>query len=283
MPAEMTGRVCVITGASRGIGKASAEALASLGASLVLVCRQRADGDKVASEIATRRSVAADVVAADLSSQTEIRRAAAQIRQRHPAVHVLINNAGVFTHRRELTVDGLEQQFAVNHLAYFLFTNLLLDRLLAAAPSRIINVASGAHSGSQLDFSDLQGERRYDGNRAYSQSKLANILFTYELARRLRGTGVTANCLHPGVIATKLLANYMGVPAAGGALARTFGASPEEGADTILFLASSPEVEGVSGKYFEHRLPRRSSPQSYDEAAARRLWQVSEQQTGLSS
>ncbi len=130
-----------------------------------------------------------DVVAADLSSQTEIRRAAAEIRERHPAVHVLINNAGVFTRRRELTVDGLEQQFAVNHLAYFLFTNLLLDCLRDGAPSRIINVSSGAHSGSQLDFADLQGERSYDGNRAYSRSKLANILFTYELARRLRGSG----------------------------------------------------------------------------------------------
>jgi len=279
----MTGRVCVVTGASRGIGKASAEALASLGACLVLVCRQQADGDKVASEIADRHPAGVDVVAADLSSQTEIRRAAAQIRQRHPAVHVLINNAGVFTHRRELTVDGLEQQFAVNHLAYFLFTNLLLDRLRAAAPSRIINVASGAHSGSQLDFSDLQGERRYDGNRAYSQSKLANILFTYELARRLRGTGVTANCLHPGVIATKLLANYMGVPAAGGTPARTFGAKPEKGAETIVYLASSREVEGVSGKYFVNKRAVTSSRESYDEAAARRLWEVSEGLTGISN
>jgi len=281
MHAEMTGRVCVITGASRGIGKASAEALASLGASLVLVCRQRADGDKVASEIAGRHPVAVDVVAADLSSQAEIGRAAAQIRERHPTVPVLINNAGVFTHRRELTVDGLEQQFAVNHLAYFLFTNLLLDPLRAAAPSRIINVSSGAHSGSQLDFTDLQGERRYDGNRAYSQSKLANILFTYELARGLTGTGVTANCLHPGVIATRLLANYMGVPVAGTALARTFGAKPEKGAETIVYLASSPEVEGVTGKYFVNQRPVASSRESYDEAVARRLWEVSERLTGI--
>jgi NAD(P)-dependent dehydrogenase (short-subunit alcohol dehydrogenase family) len=278
----MTGRVCVITGASRGIGKASAEALASLGASLTLVCRQQADGDRVASEIAGRHPAALDVVAADLSSQSDIRRAAARIRERHPAVHVLINNAGVFTRRRELTVDGLERQFAVNHLAYFLFTNLLLDPLRAAAPSRIINVSSGAHSGSHLDFADLQGERRYDGNRAYSQSKLANILFTYELARRLRGTGVTANCLHPGVIATRLLADFMGVPAAGGALARTFGAKPEKGAETIVYLASSHEVEGVTGKYFVNQRPVASSRESNDEAAARRLWEVSEQLTGIS-
>ncbi|MFL5490939.1 MAG: SDR family oxidoreductase [Gemmatimonadales bacterium] len=282
MPAEMTGRVCVITGASRGIGKASAEALAGLGASLVLVCRRQADGDKVASEI-SRRSAEPDVVAADLSSQSEIRRAAGEIRERHPTLHVLINNAGVFTHRRQLTVEGLEQQFAVNHLAYFLFTNLLLDCLKAAAPSRIINVSSGAHSGSHLDFADLQGERGYDGNRAYSQSKLANILFTYELARRLRGTGVTANCLHPGVIATRLLADYMGVPAAGGALARTFGAKPEKGAETIVYLASSQEVEGVTGKYFVNKRPVTSSRESNDEAAARRLWEVSERLTGISN
>ncbi len=283
MPAEMTGRVCVITGASRGIGKASAVALAGLGASLVLVCRQQADGDKVAGEISRRPAAVPDVVAADLSSQTEIRRAAAQIRERHPVVHVLINNAGVFTRRRELTVDGLERQFAVNHLAYFLFTNLLLDCLRAGAPSRIINVSSGAHSGSQLDFADLQGERSYDGNRAYSQSKLANILFTYELARRLRGTGVAANCLHPGVIATRLLADYMGVPVAGDALARTFGAKPEKGAETIVYLASSQEVEGVTGKYFVNKSPVTSSRESNDEAAARRLWDVSERLTGISN
>jgi NAD(P)-dependent dehydrogenase (short-subunit alcohol dehydrogenase family) len=278
----MTGRVCVITGASRGIGKASARALAGLGASLVLVCRRQADGDKVASEISRPSAALPDVVAADLSSQSEIRRAAGEIRERHPAVHVLINNAGVFTRRRQLTVDGLEQQFAVNHLAYFLFTNLLLDCLRAGAPSRIINVSSGAHSGSHLDFADLQGERSYDGNRAYSQSKLANVLFTYELARRLRGTGNTANCLHPGVIATRLLADYMGVPAAGGALARTFGAKPEKGAETIVYLASSQEVEGVTGKYFVNKKPVTSSRESYDEAAARRLWEVSERLTGIS-
>ena len=281
MPADLTGRVCVITGASRGIGKASAEALADLGANVVLVCRRQADGDKVASEISRRSAAVPDVVEADLSSQSEIRRAAGEIRERHPAVQVLINNAGLFTRRRQLTVDGLEQQFAVNHLAYFLFTNLLLDCLRAGAPSRIINVSSGAHSGSQLDFADLQGERSNNGNRAYSQSKLANILFTYELARRLRGTGVTANCLHPGVIATRLLADYMGMPAAGGALARTFGAKPEKGAETIVYLASSQEVEGVTGKYFVNKRPVTSSRESYDEAAARRLWEVSERLTGI--
>jgi NAD(P)-dependent dehydrogenase (short-subunit alcohol dehydrogenase family) len=280
---NMTGRVCVVTGASRGIGRAAAGGLARQGASVVLVVRRSEDGMKVSREISAAGGPTPEVVSADLSSQTSVRDAVAELRHRYPHLHVLINNAGIITRQRELTVDRIEKQFAVNHLAYFLLTNLLLGQLLAGAPSRIINVSSGAHAGATLDFDDLQGERGYDATRAYSQSKLANILFTYELSRRLRGTGVTANCLHPGVIGTKLLADYMGVPVAGGALARTFGASPEEGADTILFLASSPEVEGVSGKYFERRLPRRSSPQSYDEAAARRLWQLSEQLTGLSS
>jgi NAD(P)-dependent dehydrogenase (short-subunit alcohol dehydrogenase family) len=280
---DMTGRVCVVTGATRGIGRATVEGLAVRGASVVLIARRSEDGMKVSREIARAGGATPDIVSADLSSQASIQHAAAELKQRHPRLHVLINNAGIITRDRELTVDGIEKQFAVNHLAYFLLSNLLLDQLLAGAPSRIINVSSGAHAGATLDFDDLQGERGYNASKAYGQSKLANILFTYELARRLHGTGVAVNCLHPGVIGTKLLADYMGVPVAGGALARTFGASPEQGADTIIFLASSAEVEGISGKYFERRRPRRSSPESYDEAAARRLWQVSEQLTGLSS
>jgi NAD(P)-dependent dehydrogenase (short-subunit alcohol dehydrogenase family) len=277
----MTGRICVVTGASRGIGRAAAEALARLGAAVVLVCRRQSDGAEIARELAPEAAEPPDVVTADLSSQASIRLAASQIRNRYPRLHVLINNAGVFTRQRKVTVDGLELQFAVNHLAYFLLTNLLLDQLDAGSPSRIINVSSGAHAGARLDFDDLQGERGYDGNRAYSQTKLANILFTYELARRVRGSGVTANCLHPGVIGTRLLADYMGVPVAGGALARTFGAKPEKGAETIVYLASSPEVEGVSGKYFVNRKAAASSRESYDEAIARRLWEVSERLTNL--
>jgi retinol dehydrogenase 14 len=283
MTNPMLGRVCVVTGANRGIGRASAQALVELGANVLLVCRRQRDGEEASRAMASRGAEPPEVVAADLSSQASIREAAARIRERHPELHVLVNNAGVFTHRRELTVDGLERQFAVNHLAYFFLTNLLLDRLKAGAPSRIVSVSSGAHAGAALDFDDLQGERSYDGNLAYSRSKLANILFTYELARRLQGTGVTANCLHPGVIATKLLADYMGVPMAGGALARTFGAKPEKGAETIVYLASSPEVEGVSGRYYVNKKPVASSRESYDEAAARRLWEASERLTGLSS
>jgi NAD(P)-dependent dehydrogenase (short-subunit alcohol dehydrogenase family) len=279
----MAGRICVVTGATRGIGRASAAGLGRLGATVVLIARRREDGERTSREIADHSTVPPAVVTADLASQASIREAAAELRRLYPHLHVLVNNAGLITRRRELTVDGLELQFAVNHLAYFLLTNLLLDQLKAGAPSRIINVSSGAHSGARLDFDDLQGERGYDGNRAYSRTKLANILFTYELARRLQGTGVTANCLHPGVIGTQLLADYMGIPIAGRALARTFGASPEKGAETIIYLATSPDVETVTGKYFEAKRERRSSRESYDEAAARRLWDVSESLTSLSS
>lgn len=278
----MSGRICVVTGANRGIGRATAEGLARMGAKVVLVCRRKEDGEAASREIAARAPVAPDVVAADLSSQLSIRQAAGYIRGRYSSLHVLINNAGVIPSRREVTVDGLELQFAVNHLAYFLFTNLLLPQLKAGSPSRIINVSSGAHSQAAIDFDDLQAQRRYQPKAVYGRSKLANILFTYELSRRLAGTGVTANCLNPGVVATKMLADYMGVPLAGPALARTFGATPEEGAETSIYLACSPEVESVTGKYFERKQPTASSHASHDEAVARRLWAVSERLTGLS-
>ena len=281
MAADMTGRVCVVTGANRGIGRATAEGLARLGAKVILVCRSKEDGETASREIGARYSVIPDVVTADLSSQASIRRAAADLQVRYPRLHVLINNAGVIPRRREVTVDGLEMQLAVNHLAYFLLTNLLLPQLMAGAPSRIINVSSGAHTHAGMDFDDLQAERGYDPKQVYSRSKLGNILFTYELARRLRGTGVTANCLNPGVVATGMLADYMGVPSAAG-LGSTFGATPEEGAETSIYLASSAEVERVTGKYFERRQARRSSRESYDEAPARRLWEISERLTSAS-
>lgn len=281
MPADMTGRVCVVTGANRGIGRATAEGLAELGAKVILLCRSKEDGEAVAHEIGDQHPVIPEVVTADLSSQASIRRAATDLQGRYARLHVLINNAGVIPRRREVTVDGLEMQLAVNHLAYFLLTHLLLPQLKAGAPSRIINVSSGAHTHAGMDFDDVQAERGYDPKQVYSRSKLANILFTYELARRLRGTGVTANCLNPGVVATGMLADYMGV-ASGAGLSSSFGASPEEGAETSIYLASSAEVERVTGKYFERKQARRSSRESYDEAPARRLWDLSERMTGAS-
>lgn len=283
MAADMTGRVCVVTGANRGIGRATAEGLARLGANVILVCRRKEDGEAVSQEIAAKSRVVPDVVTADLSSQVSIRQAAAYLRGRYARLHVLINNAGVIPPRREVTMDGLERQFAVNHLAYFLLTNLLLPQLEAGAPSRIINVSSGAHTHAVIDFEDLQAQRGYDHKQAYSRSKLANILFTYELSRRLSGTGVTANCLNPGVVATRMLVDYMGVPIHETALASTFGAKPEQGAETSIYLAASPAVETVTGKYFERKQAAPSSRESYDEAAARQLWEVSERLTGLSS
>jgi len=274
----MSGRVCVITGATRGIGRATAEGLVRLGARVVLIARRQDDGLRVSRELAGDAG-SPDVVVADLSSQASIRTAAQELRDRYPRLHVLINNAAVVRRNREITVDGLEMQFAVNHLAYFLLTSLLLTPLRAGIPSRVINVSSGAHSGARLDFDDLQSERGYSATRAYGRTKLANILFTYELARRLQGTGVTANCLHPGVIDTQLLADFMGAPGTRPGGARSFGASPESGAETSIFLASSPDVERVTGKYFDDRRERRSSPESYDEAAARRLWSISEELT----
>jgi NAD(P)-dependent dehydrogenase (short-subunit alcohol dehydrogenase family) len=282
MPAHLTGRICVVTGANRGIGRATAEGLAHLGASLILVCRRREDGEAVSREIAASGWPAPVVVGADLSSQASIRQAASEIQARYPRLHVLVNNAGVISRRREVTVDGLEMQFAVNHLGYFLLTNLLLSQLRAGAPSRIVNVSSGVHSHATLDFADLQSERGYEPKEVYSRTKLANILFTYELSRRLGAAGVTVNCLTPGVVATRMLGDYMGAPPGSG-VDSTFGATPEEGAETSVYLAASPEVEGVTGKYFVGKRPAASSRESHDEAAARRLWEVSERLTGLST
>lgn len=278
----LSGRVCVITGATRGIGRAAADRLAALDARLVLLCRRLADGERVATELQqAHRAPRADVVVVDLSSLQSIREAAETVRARHPAIHALINNAGVIPRQRQVSLDGFEMQFAVNHLAYFALTNLLLDRVTAAAPSRVVNVSSGAHQGGTLDFNDLQSERRYDPVRVYGRTKLANVLFTYELARRVRSTGVTVNCLHPGVIATQLLADYMNVPLVEDAIALTLGADATEGAETIVYLAASPEVEGVTGRYFVGRHEARSSPASYDESLQGRLWEESARLTSL--
>jgi NAD(P)-dependent dehydrogenase (short-subunit alcohol dehydrogenase family) len=280
--ASMGGRTCMITGASSGIGRATAVALARLGANLVLVCRDRGRGEDAAAEIRDRTgSRAVSLMVADLSSQQSVRQLADAFLKTGQPLHVLVNNAGVVNTKRRLTVDGIETVLAVNHLAYFLLTHLLLDRLKASAPARIVNVASHAHRFGTMNFDDIEGARQYRPMRIYGQSKLANILFTYELARRLEGTRVTVNCLHPGAVATGLAKNNGAWAKVLTAMLRPFFRTPESGAATSIYLASSAEVEGVTGKYFVDCKEARSSKDSYDDSAARRLWNISLQMTGL--
>jgi NAD(P)-dependent dehydrogenase (short-subunit alcohol dehydrogenase family) len=275
---SMQGKICMVTGANSGIGKATALELAQMGATVVMVCRDRARGEQARSEITTTsRNNAVDLLLADLSSQQSIRQLVEHFQHHYTHLHVLINNAGAaFTGRRRETVDGLEMTFAVNYLAPFLLTNLLLDMLKASAPARIVNVSSAAHKSGSMQMDDLQAEKLYRPMRTYPQAKLAVVLFTYELARRLQGTGVTANCLHPGFVATNF-AQSDGGPAVRllVKLLGSFGTSPQEGAQTSIYLASSPEVEGVTGKYFVKSIPRRSAAISYDESLQRQLWEQS--------
>jgi retinol dehydrogenase-14 len=280
MKGPMDEKVCLITGATSGIGKATAMGLANMGASVVMVGRDRGRGEAALAEIKEDSgNDSVDLMLADLSSQEEIRRLADAFEVAHPRLDVLINNAGLFCSERITTADGLETTFAVNHLASFLLTKLLVDVLEASAPSRIVNVSSGEQRNATIDFDDLQGEKGYRGAKAYSQSKLATVLFTYELARRLEGTGITANCLHPGVVGTNF---GSGVSGAFGVMVRALRPlmlSPEKGAVTSVYLASSPEVEGLSGRYFVKKAEARSSDVSYDERIARRLWEVSAELT----
>lgn len=276
----MRGRVCVVTGATSGIGRATALTLGRMGATLALVCRDPVRGAAVRAEMPD-----ADVTVhrADLSSQQEIRAVAAELLVRYPAIHVLVNNAGVVNLRHSTTVDGIETVFAVNHLAYFLLTVLLLDRLKASGPARVVNVASEAHRFARtIQFDDLGFERCYRGMRVYGHSKLANILFTYELARRLAGTPVTANCAHPGGVATGLGQNNGRISVVITRLLRPLLRTPEQGAATSIWLATSPALDGVSGRYFKSCREARSSRVTYDVAVARRLWDVSARMTGVS-
>jgi NAD(P)-dependent dehydrogenase (short-subunit alcohol dehydrogenase family) len=278
----MKGKVILITGATNGIGLEAARALGRSGARLAIVGRS-ADKTNATADL-LRRDTGADVtpLIADLSQQADIRALAADFKTRFDRLDVLINNAGAYFNSKQVTADGFEMTFALNHLSYFLLTHLLLDIVKDSAPARIINVSSNAHKFGGIDFDNLQAETRYGGMTAYGQSKLENILFTYELARRLEGTGVTVNALHPGVVRTGFGKNN-------GALL-TFamnifqgisGISAEQGADTIIYLASSPEVADVSGKYFYKRRAIKSSAVSYDSDAAARLWAISEALTGI--
>jgi NAD(P)-dependent dehydrogenase (short-subunit alcohol dehydrogenase family) len=271
----------MITGATSGIGRASALELGRMSAKLVLVCRNRGRGAELVNEIQHAGNPEAELMIADLESQAQIRQLAADFLATKKPLHVLMNNAGVFNLKRTLTSDGLEEVFAVNHLAYFMLTLLLLDRMKESAPARIINIASDLHKRARLKFDDLGGERSYGGMSSYGQSKLANVVFTYELARRLAGTGVTVNCVHPGGVATNLARNNGMLATVAWKLIGAFMKSPESGARTQIYLASSPEVEGVTGKYFMDLKEARSSAESQDANIARRLWEESAKMTGL--
>jgi len=278
----MAGRTVLVTGGSGGIGKATALALAAMGAQLAITGRDRGRAEDAAHEIRTAGGGQVDVFVADLSSQSEVRRLADEILQTLPRIHVLVNNVGGYWNTRHVTADGLERTFALNHLAPFLLTTLLLDRLKQSAPSRVVTVASHAQAMGRMDFDDLQGERSYSGARAYNQSKLANVLFTYELARRLQATSVTANALHPGVVRTSFgaedpaVVQRLFIP-----FLLHFMKDPAQGAATSIHLASAPHLEHVTGCYFANSKPKRSSERSYDKAAATRLWRVSADLVGL--
>jgi retinol dehydrogenase-12 len=279
----LAGKNIVVTGATDGIGKVTARELAKMGASVTIVGRNVAKGEAVAAELRkTAGHERVDFIQADFLSQKSTRAAAAQIKARVKRLDVLLNNAGAMFQRRELSEDGIEKTFALNHLGYFLLTQELLDLLKASGPSRIVNVASAAHQGAKLDVADLQNAKKYSGWVAYGQSKLANIYFTYELARRLEGSGVTVNCLHPGFVASRFGDNNGGWLKLVIGLAKSVAAiSEDDGAKTSVYLASSPEVAGVSGKYFDKCKAVSTSPVSYDNDVARALWQQSERLTGV--
>jgi retinol dehydrogenase-14 len=279
---RMAGRTVLVTGATGGIGKATAAGLATMGAHLAITGRDPARTESAAREIRMSGGGRVDAFVADLSVQAEVRRLAEEVLKRLPGLDVLINNVGGYWNTRHVTVDGLERTFALNHLAPFLLTHLLMDRLKDNGQARVVTVSSQAHRGGRIDFDDLQGERSYSGARAYNQSKLANVLFTYELARRSAGTAVTANAVHPGVVRTSFGAeDPAGVQRLLVPLIRPFMKSPARGAVTSIFVASAPGLEGVTGRYFANSVPRTSSEPSYDQSAAARLWRISADAAGL--
>ena len=276
----MKGKVCVVTGATSGIGKAAAAALARLGAQVVLVGRDQGRAAAAAAEIGAAGPVPPKVEIADLASMEQVRALAGRLAALE-RIDVLINNAGLVLGERRVTKDGFEHVFAVNHLAPFLLTNLLLPKLTGSAPARVVTVTSDAHSAAKLGLDDPGLEHGWDSWRSYANSKLANILFTRELARRLDGTGVTANCAHPGVVRTGFGREGKLLLRLGTTIARPFFLSPERGADIIVYLASSPDVAGETGGYYVKRQLREPSAAARDDAAARKLWEISERMTGL--
>ncbi len=277
----MAGRTVLVTGGTGGIGRATALGLAEMGAHLAITGRDRGRAEAAAREIRAVADGQVEVFVADLSVQAEVRRLAGEVLQCLSRIDVLVNNAGGYWNTRHVTADGLERTFAVNHLAPFLLTGLLLDRLKHSTPARVVTVSSNAHATGRIDFGDLQGERAYSGARAYSQSKLANVLFTYELARRQPAGCVTANALHPGVVRTAFGAeDPSGIQRLFIPVMQPFMKSPARGAATSVHVASAPDLEQVTGGYFAAGRPRSSAARSYEEATAARLWQVSADLTG---
>lgn len=271
----MNDKTVLVTGANQGIGRETAKALAAMGARTLLVCRNREKGIVARDEI-VKSGGKAELFVADLGLHGEVRRVAREVREKHPVLDVLVNNAGVLVTERRVTRDGYEETLAINHLAYFLLTHELLEPLSKAPSARIVNVSSRAHRRAKLRFDDIQFSRGYPALQVYSHSKLMNVLFTYELARRLAGTSITVNCLHPGVIASGFGQTYGGIVALAWKLARPFLLTPAEGAKTQIYLASSPAVQGVTGRYFDKCRAVRSSSKSYDVTAQKKLWEISE-------
>ena len=277
----MGGKVALVTGGTSGIGKATAMALSAMGADVVVVGRDRERGERAAAEIRAQTGGRVDLALADLSSQAEVRALAEEFKRRYDRLDVLVNNAGLVQSTRTETVDGLESTFAINHLAPFLLTNLLLDMLKGSAPSRVVTVSSEAERWGNIDFDDLQSKKKYRGFPVYGMTKLANIMFTYELAERLKGTGVTATCMHPGAVNTRFGTNNRGPMTILFRAFKPFMRTPEQGADTVIWLAASPEAEGASGRYYSDRKPLEPKKVANDPAARRRLWEESERLTGL--
>jgi NAD(P)-dependent dehydrogenase (short-subunit alcohol dehydrogenase family) len=278
----MQGKVVVITGATSGIGEVAARRLAGMGARIVLVARDKTRGLQTLRRLHRGNlSVSHSIHYGDLSRISEMKRLAVEIAAAEPRIDVLINNAGAMFGSRQMTEDNLEFTFAINHMAYFVLTQGLRERLLASSPARIVNTASDAHKGRVLDFEDLQSAKRFSALNVYGRSKLCNILFTRELSRRWDGKGVTANCLHPGFVATRFGDGSGGFLSRAISMAKIFAISPEKGAETIVYLASSPEVARVSGEYFYKSRPAMPTAEARDDAAAKRLWIESAKLSGI--
>ena len=277
----LNGKTCLVTGANSGIGFVIARELARLGGRVIVVCRDSAKGKDAVDQIKNvTKNQTVELMIADLASLSSVRKLVDDIKMTNERLHILVNNAGLILGKRTVTADGLESTFQVNYLSHFLLTNLLLDVIKASAPSRIVNVTSSAHFGGRIDFEDLQEKNGYGAMKSYCQSKLAQVLFTHELSEKLKGTGVTVNCVHPGAVRTRW-GDEAGTLGIGIRMARPFMMSPEKGAETPIYVATSQELEGVSGKYFSKKKIEESSKESNNEEEARKLWDVSLKLSGL--